>query len=80
MDPALRRRSRLPIHHLLVIAIAVLTVLAARAGVEVITLTEETFTDKVPFSPSLAPALSDLPIRDPTKALFGCLGTNPLVD
>ncbi|KAE8796319.1 protein disulfide isomerase like 5-1 wild type haplotype I [Hordeum vulgare] len=46
MDPALRRRSRLPIH-LLLVAVTLLAALAARSGAEVITLTEETFSDKI---------------------------------
>jgi hypothetical protein len=66
MDPALRRRSRLPIH-LLLVAAALLALLAARSGAEVITLTEETFSDKVltALTPSLlCPLVFDLPIRD----------------
>uniref|UniRef100_A0A453IBJ6 Thioredoxin domain-containing protein n=1 Tax=Aegilops tauschii subsp. strangulata TaxID=200361 RepID=A0A453IBJ6_AEGTS len=46
MDPALRRRSRLPIH-LLLVAVTLLAALAARSDAEVITLTEETFSDKI---------------------------------
>jgi thioredoxin domain-containing protein 5 len=63
MDPALRRRSRLPIH-LLLVAVTVLALLAARSGAEVITLTEETFSDKVRFTPSRVSPLFDLPIQD----------------
>uniref|UniRef100_A0ACD5YM54 Uncharacterized protein n=1 Tax=Avena sativa TaxID=4498 RepID=A0ACD5YM54_AVESA len=46
MDPALRRRSRFSIH-LLLVAVTVLVLLSARSGAEIITLTEETFTDKI---------------------------------
>jgi hypothetical protein len=62
MDPALRRRSRLPIH-LLLVAVTVLALLAARSGAEVITLTEETFSDKVLLPPPFL-CLFDLPIQD----------------
>jgi len=46
MDPAAPRRGRLQIH-LLVVALTVLVALVARSGAEVITLTEETFSDKI---------------------------------
>jgi thioredoxin domain-containing protein 5 len=47
MDPVAPRRGRLPIH-LLVVLLTVLVALATRSCAEVITLTEETFSDKVP--------------------------------
>lgn len=47
MDPVAPRRGRLPIH-LLVVSLTVLVALSVRSGAEVITLTEETFSDKVP--------------------------------
>ena len=46
MDPAAPRRGHLQIH-LLVVALTVFVALVARSGAEVITLTEETFSDKV---------------------------------
>ncbi|OEL24234.1 Protein disulfide isomerase-like 5-1, partial [Dichanthelium oligosanthes] len=45
MDPVAPRRGRLPIH-LLVVSFTVLVALTVRSGAEVITLTEETFSDK----------------------------------
>jgi hypothetical protein len=55
MDPVTpRRRGRLSIC-LVVLSLAVLLSLSVRSAAEVITLTEETFSDKVPSSPQLSP-------------------------
>jgi hypothetical protein len=55
MDPATpRRRGRLSICFL-VLSLAVLLSLSVPSAAEVITLTEETFSDKVPSLPQLSP-------------------------
>ncbi|CAN6320393.1 unnamed protein product [Urochloa humidicola] len=46
MDPVAPRRGRLRIH-LLLVCLTVLAALTVRSGAEVITLTEETFSDKI---------------------------------
>lgn len=63
MDLAPGRRARL----LVALALVVLVALAARSGAEVITLTEETFSDKVCSS---LLSLSRLPPSPPATMLF----------
>ncbi|KAF8683782.1 hypothetical protein HU200_044715 [Digitaria exilis] len=72
MDPVSPRRGRLPIH-LLVVSLTVLVALTVRSGAEVITLTEETFSDKVP--PALLVSSSLLSAYLPDGDRSGGLGT-----
>lgn len=80
MDPVAPRRGRLPIH-LLVVLLTVLVALTVRSRAEVITLTEETFSDKVPpallglFSPPYLPVESRIALKTchPCAALRAAL-------